>query len=46
MVVALLADAVATGVTGWLYTTDCFWGMAWLEELHGRKHDRSDAVNR
>ncbi len=35
MVVALLADAVATGVTGWLYTTDRFWGMAWLEELHG-----------
>lgn len=35
MVVALLADAVATGVTGWLYTTDRFWGMEWLEELHG-----------
>ena len=35
MVMALLADAVATGVTGWLYTTDRFWGMAWLEELHG-----------
>lgn len=35
MVLALLADAVATGFTGWLYTTDRFWGMAWLEELHG-----------
>jgi cytochrome b len=35
MVMALLADAVATGFTGWLYTTDRFWGLAWLEELHG-----------
>jgi cytochrome b len=35
MVLALLADAVATGLTGWLYTTDRFWGVAWLEELHG-----------
>lgn len=35
MVLALLADALATGLTGWLYTTDRFWGLAWLEELHG-----------
>lgn len=35
MVLALLADAIATGLTGWLYTTDRFWGMQWLEELHG-----------
>jgi cytochrome b len=35
MVVALLADAVATGFTGWLFTTDRFWGVEWLEELHG-----------
>ncbi|MCB2001056.1 MAG: cytochrome b/b6 domain-containing protein [Burkholderiaceae bacterium] len=35
MVLALLADAVATGFTGWLYTTDRFWGVAWVEELHG-----------
>jgi cytochrome b len=35
MVVALLADAVATGLTGWLFTTDRFWGVEWLEELHG-----------
>ena len=35
MVLALLADALATGLTGWLYTTDQFWGLAWLEELHG-----------
>ena len=35
MVLALLADAIATGFTGWLFTTDRFWGLAWLEELHG-----------
>ena len=35
MVLALLADAIATGLTGWLYTTDRFWGVAWLETLHG-----------
>lgn len=34
MVVALLADAIATGLTGWLYTTDRFWGVQWIEELH------------
>ena len=35
MVIALLTDAVATGFTGWLYTTDRFWGVEWLEDLHG-----------
>jgi cytochrome b len=35
MVVALLTDAIATGFTGWLFTTDRFWGVKWLEELHG-----------
>lgn len=34
MVVALLADAVLTGATGWLFTTDRFWGVQWVEELH------------
>jgi cytochrome b len=35
MVLALLADAIATGVTGWLYTTDRFFGYEWLGTLHG-----------
>jgi cytochrome b len=35
MVVAILANSLATGLTGWLYTTERFWGTAWLEELHG-----------
>lgn len=35
MVMALLAVSLAAGLTGWLYVTDRFWGMAWLEALHG-----------
>ena len=35
MVVVILANSLATGLTGWLYTTDRFWGTAWLEDLHG-----------
>jgi cytochrome b len=35
MVVALLTDAVLTGFTGWLYTTDRFWGIKWVADLHG-----------
>ncbi len=35
MTVALLAVVFATGVTGWLYTTNAFWGEPWMEDLHG-----------
>ena len=34
MVTALLALVALVGFTGWLYTTDRFWGIAWVEELH------------
>ena len=34
MAVALLAMVVLVGFSGWLYTTDRFWGVAWVEELH------------
>ena len=34
MTVALLAVAVAASATGWLYTTDAYWGVAWVEDLH------------
>jgi cytochrome b len=34
MVLALLGDAIATGFTGWLYTTDRFFGYEWLGNLH------------
>lgn len=34
MVLALLSDAVACGVTGWMSTTDRFFGVAWVADLH------------
>jgi cytochrome b len=34
MIVALLATVAATGATGWLYTTDAYWGIEWVEDLH------------
>ncbi len=35
MVMLLLAAVGALGITGWLYTTDYFWGSTWLDRLHG-----------
>ncbi|MBT2335100.1 cytochrome b/b6 domain-containing protein [Variovorax paradoxus] len=34
MVVALLATVTAVSVTGWMYSLDMFWGLAWVEWLH------------
>ena len=34
MVLALLASVVVTGFSGWLYTTDRFWGLAWVDLMH------------
>jgi cytochrome b len=34
MVVALLLLSLATCLSGWLYTTDRFWGVEWVEDLH------------
>lgn len=34
MVLVLLGVVAGLGLTGWLYTTDYFWGMAWLDVLH------------
>jgi len=39
MIVALLFTAVLVTLTGWLYTTDRFWGIAWVEELHSTLSD-------
>jgi cytochrome b len=39
MVVALLALVALVGFTGWLYTTDRFWGVEWVEELHDTLSD-------
>ncbi|MBV1775561.1 cytochrome b/b6 domain-containing protein [Burkholderiaceae bacterium DAT-1] len=34
MVLALLTHCAALAFTGWLYTTDAFWGYGWLSDLH------------
>jgi cytochrome b len=34
MVLVLLSMVVLVGLTGWLYTTDRYWGVEWVEELH------------
>ena len=34
MIAALLATLLGVCFTGWLYTTDRYWGVEWLEELH------------
>jgi cytochrome b len=39
MVVVLLTMVALVGVTGWLYTIDRFWGVAWVEELHSALSD-------
>jgi cytochrome b len=34
MIVALLGMVALVAVSGWLYTTDRFWGIAWVESVH------------
>ncbi len=34
MILALLSVGIATAISGWLYTTDTFWGVAWVESAH------------
>lgn len=34
MAIVLWACVAACGLSGWLYTTDSFWGEAWLDRLH------------
>jgi cytochrome b len=34
MVLVLLSLAALGGLAGWLYTTDRFWGIAWVGNLH------------
>ncbi|SMF64595.1 Cytochrome b [Tistlia consotensis] len=34
MIVALLASMAGLCLTGWLGTTDAFWGVDWVEGLH------------
>lgn len=34
MVLLLLSSVLLTCISGWLYTTDRFWGVEWVENLH------------
>ncbi len=34
MILLLLAMLILTGGSGWLMTTDAFWGIEWVENLH------------
>ncbi len=34
MIVALIATVTLLGLTGWLGTTDAYWGIAWVAEAH------------
>ncbi|MCU0831561.1 MAG: cytochrome b/b6 domain-containing protein [Rhizobiaceae bacterium] len=34
MIYNLLATVAAIAASGWLMTTDAFWGVAWVEEVH------------
>lgn len=34
MVLGLMAMVLGLGLTGWMQTTDTFWGVGWVEELH------------
>jgi cytochrome b len=34
MIVTLLVTVTLVGASGWLYTTDRFWGVEWVETLH------------
>ena len=34
MIVALLAALIGTAITGYMTTTDAYWGAKWVEKLH------------
>ena len=34
MIVMLLVNVLLVGLSGWLFTTDRYWGVEWVEDLH------------
>ena len=34
MILALIAATLVITLSGWLYTTDAYWGVEWVAELH------------
>ncbi len=39
MIVALMLAMATTAFTGWLLTTDAFWGVTWAQHLHNYSAD-------
>ena len=39
MIVVLLLAMASTALTGWLLTTDAFWGVAWMQSVHAYSAD-------
>jgi cytochrome b len=39
MILVLLAALAGTAGTGWMMTTDQFWGVEWVSKLHERLAD-------
>jgi len=39
MIIALILAVAGTALTGWLCTTDQFWGVEWMARLHERIAD-------
>ncbi|MGH8175711.1 MAG: cytochrome b/b6 domain-containing protein [Steroidobacter sp.] len=39
MIVALVINVTLVGASGWLYTTDRYWGVEWVETLHSTLTD-------
>jgi len=39
MIIVLLLAMAATALTGWMQTTDQFWGVEWVTELHEKLAD-------
>lgn len=39
MIAALLMSVSLLSASGWLYTTDAFWGVEWIEILHSTLSD-------
>ena len=34
MIVLLLLNVLLVGLSGWLFTTDRYWGVKWVEDIH------------
>ncbi|HWM28238.1 MAG TPA: cytochrome b/b6 domain-containing protein [Woeseiaceae bacterium] len=39
MIIALIITVIVITISGWLYTTDRFWGVAWVDMLHSKSTD-------